>query len=312
MPTLRSEASNRRRASTHTAPVSSRTRSASQQGPLPRRPSLFIVSSSRSSSNSRRQSSVSRRARPRNAAIDGMRSPPAATAPAWETTTPAVIEETIFWPNVLKYIDNIRQEGGSRRIKPTCPICYDELPVRGLNQSEELLQHDGGLVIGCGHMFCRECLVKSLRGQRQLKLGRSCPICRTAIQCPRCGVHGAILNIPREQSDPEELPRIGIDEGENAALCLRCEAREWWIGKVERGRHGLPHRDKIVSDFQMFMYHMMERMEDDGVAMGIVEVEQQLLVLLKENFMRLFQERERQISRYISESTRQPWSPSRR
>ncbi|KAL7943393.1 hypothetical protein V8C42DRAFT_328920 [Trichoderma barbatum] len=297
MPSRQPQTGRRRRVATAAASRARQTRSASQQSPLPRlSASRFIVSSSSSGSNASTASSPKPRDRETGRR---RRSPPIAAARQPSATA---VEDHYCWPAVRQYINNGAHKAGSHRIRVICPICRDELPVRGLEPSSELIQHEGGVVIGCGHIFCRSCLADSFRTQRDQNLRRTCPMCRAKMECQRCGVQGRWADIPKEYGDPndyQELPQTVPEGGDLPSNCLRCSARDWWISRVERGQHGLPFHNRIESDFQRLMYHMMDRMEDDRVAMGMVEMEQQLLVLFKQNFMRLLEEREKHISRYM-------------
>ncbi|KAL7904659.1 hypothetical protein GGI35DRAFT_462329 [Trichoderma velutinum] len=307
MPSDQPEPSRRRRVRIHAASAARRRRSVSQQSPLPPLSATdFIVSSSSSSDSN---ASISPSPGSRGSATSRTRRLPPIVAS--QVPSPATVEAELvsYWPAVRQYINNRGHGASLGRIKVECPLCYDELPVRGLEPNSELLQHEGGVVIGCGHIFCRSCLAKWFRGPHQW----TCPVCRIKMECQRCKVEARCVAIPKEHDDSEQVPltKSELSGGEMPSICVRCEARHWWIWKVEHGRHGLPSRDVIESDFQRLMYHMMDRMEDDGVAMGMVEMEQQLLVLFKEHFMRLLEEREQHISRYVRNhllsSTNHPW-----
>ncbi|KAL7791527.1 hypothetical protein V8C37DRAFT_141460 [Trichoderma ceciliae] len=312
MPTVRSERNRRRggagAGAASGAPGARRTR------PIARSPRLATStgrlssdsSSSISSSSASNVIAVSRRPRGglvRRGAIRRPKKLPAAAVALPQS--PAAVED-YYWPTIRQYINN-GGHGAAKdgRIKVTCPICRDELPVRGLDPSRELLQHEGGVVIGCGHVFCRSCLTQTFRAQGEEMRKRSCPICRAEMECQRCGLQGRAVDIPKAHgnaSDFEELPRTVPEGGNQPANCVRCEARDWWIWQVEHGRHGLlgHHDDAIEAGFQRLMYDMMDRMEDNRVPTGLVEVEQQLLGLFQRRFMQLRRERERYIERYLT------------
>ncbi|UKZ51192.1 hypothetical protein TrVGV298_004948 [Trichoderma virens] len=131
------------------------------------------------------------------------------------------------------------------------------------------------------------------------------------MECQQCGDLGRCVAIPKDHDDVGEFPLTVPEGGEKASICLRCEARKVWIWKVEHGQHGQPSRNVIETDFERLVYHMMDCVEDDGAAMGMAEMEQQLLVLFKENFMRLLEAREQYISQYthdvLLKSTSYPW-----
>ncbi|KAH0528190.1 hypothetical protein TsFJ059_003084 [Trichoderma semiorbis] len=106
--------------------------------------------------------------------------------------------------------------------------------------------------------------------------------------------------IPKDNDDLNEVPPTASErpDKELPSLCVRCEARKWWIFAVDNGRHGLPSRGVIDSDFQRLMYHMMDRSEDRKMAMGMDEMERELLVLFNRHFIRLLEKREQYISEY--------------
>lgn len=125
------------------------------------------------------------------------------------------------------------------------------------------------------------------------------------MECQRCGLQGRSVDIPKvhgNANDYDELPRTVPEGGDQPPNCVRCEARDWWIWLMEHGRHGTMGRydDPIEAGFQRLMYDMMDRMEDNRVATGMVETEQNFLELFKQRFMRLRIERERYISRYVN------------
>ncbi|KAK4083710.1 uncharacterized protein Triagg1_1372 [Trichoderma aggressivum f. europaeum] len=223
---------------------------------------------------------------------------------ALQEPSPAMVTDnkTSYWPSVLRYMHNGGHEAGLAPITVECPICHDELPVRGIEPSEELVRQREGVVISCGHIFCRPCLAEWFKYQR------TCPECRERdnMVCQECQTQTHWATIPRDHDDLREVPATMPElPGEKLPpMCVRCEARRFWKFNVDHGRHGLPSRGEIDSDFQRLMCHMMEHSEDEHMAMGMVEMEEQLLVLFKENFMRLLEARER----YISEYAQNPWN----
>lgn len=206
--------------------------------------------------------------------------------------------QTNYWPTVHKYINNGGSEAGLGPIEVRCVICLGGLPVPGIEPTKELKQKEG-VVISCGHIFCRPCLTEWFRYQR------TCPVCRDreSMVCQECQAQTRWVTIPRDHDDLEEVPPIKSDfPGEKLpSTCVRCEARRWWIFNVDHGRHGLPSRGVIDSDFQRLMCHMMEDAENEHMAMGMVEMEEQLLVLFKEHFTRLLEAREQYISQYAQD-----------
>lgn len=296
MPTVRSERNRRRGGAASAASGARRTRTATQQ--------VSTVHASSSSSSSSGSEVIPTTRRPRTALVrrGAIRRPKRRPA---AQPSPAAVDD-YYWPSIRRYINNGGHRGApDARIKVTCPICRDELPVRGLEPSQELLRHEGGVVIGCGHVFCRSCLTQTFRAQGEEMRKRSCPICRAEMECQRCGLQGRTVDIPKAEgnaSDFDDLPRTVPEGGSQASTCVRCEARDWWIWQVEHGRHGLldQHNDPIEAGFQRLMYDMMDQMEDQRVATGLVEVEQQLLGLFQRSFVRLRRERERYIERYLA------------
>ncbi|KAH6606956.1 hypothetical protein Trco_006109 [Trichoderma cornu-damae] len=305
MPTVRPERNRRRGGGASGAPRARRTRPTPQQPRSPLAAARFGPGSD-SSSASETTATVNRRPRGslvRRGAIRRPKKRPARAAAL--PPSPATVEDS-YWPTVRQYINNGGHEGAKgARTKAVCPICRDELPVRGLDPSQELLQHEGGVVIGCGHIFCRSCLTQTFRAQNEEQRKRSCPVCRAEMECQRCGLQGRAIDIPKAHgnaSDFDQLPRTVPEGGNQPDHCVRCEARDWWIWQVEHGRHGLLGRqdDPIEAGFQRLMYDMMDHMEDNRVPTGMVEVEQQLLGLFQRRFMQLRRERERYIERYLT------------
>ncbi|KAL7953024.1 hypothetical protein V8C34DRAFT_72015 [Trichoderma compactum] len=276
-----------------------RTRSVSQQSASPRLSARHFIVSSSSSSSSNASSSPSSSSR--SSATSRASSPRIATP---QESSPAVTEaeKITYWPGVREYVNNGGHEAGLGPIEIHCLICDDELAVRGIEPSEELIQQREGVVMTCGHIFCRPCLTKWFHQQR------TCPACRDreSTVCRECQAQARWVTIPMEHNDVEEVPPTILElAGEKLpSTCVRCEARRWWTFNMDHGRHGLPSRGVIDSDFQRLMCHMMERSEKEHMAMGMVEMEEQLLVLFKEHFMRLLEAREQYISQYAQE----PWN----
>ncbi|RFU75711.1 hypothetical protein TARUN_6470 [Trichoderma arundinaceum] len=305
MPTVRSERNRRRGGAVPEASGARRTRPTTRPTRSPRPGNRFSPSSD-SSSASEIIVAATRRPRGTLTRRGALRRPK--KQPAGDVAlpaSPAAVEDN-YWPTVRQYINNGGHGGTNQaRIKVSCPICRDELPVRGLDPSPELLQHEGGVVIGCGHIFCRTCLTQTFRAQGEEARKRSCPVCRAEMECQRCGLQGRAVDIPKAHGnahDFEELPRTVPEGGDQPANCFRCEARDWWIWQVEHGRHGQlgPQDDPMEAGFQRLMYDMMDHMEDNRVPTGMVEVEQQLLGLFQRRFMQLRRERERYIERYVT------------
>ncbi|KAM0256085.1 hypothetical protein ACHAQJ_005172 [Trichoderma viride] len=294
MPTVQSERNRRRGVAASEAFTARRTRSATRGPRSPQLPTSQLGSSSGSGNGSR--GGVVRRVR-----IHGPRTRPAPPSPA------AV--EDYYWPAVRRYINNGGHEGTNDvRVKVVCPICRDELPVRGLNPSNELLQHEGAVLIGCGHIFCRSCLAQTFRVQVEERHRRSCPVCRADMECQRCGDQSRVMDIPKaydSRDDFEELSRTVPAGANRSANCIRCDAREWWIGQVkERLQDPLVQHDPVEAGFQRLMYDIMDQLEDDFMPTGMVEVEQLLLTLFQRMFMRLLRERERNIEWYVANQLR--------
>ncbi|KAF3075364.1 hypothetical protein CFAM422_002463 [Trichoderma lentiforme] len=271
-----------------------RTRSVSQQSASPRLSARDFIVSSSSSSSSSSNASISPTLSSRSSATSRTGSP--TTAASQEPSSAVVkVDKATYWPIVREYINNGGHEAGLGRIQVECLICHEELPVRGIEPSEELLQHKEPVVMGCGHIFCRPCLAEWWCNYKP-----TCPLCQKRTECQGCKAQARWVAIPKDNDDLNEVPPTESERPgkELPSLCVRCEARRCWIFDVDRGRHGLPSRGVIDSDFQRLMYHMMDRLEDRKMAMGMDEMERELLVLFNEHFMRLLDARERYISRY--------------
>lgn len=292
MPSDQPEPSRPRRVRISATSSARRIRSVSQQS-ASRRVSArdFIVSSSSSSNGS-----ISPNLSSRSSTTSRTGSP---TTAASQEPSPAMAEDngTWYWPTVREYINNGGYEAGLARIQVRCPICRDELPVRGVEPSKKLLQQKEGVVIGCGHIFCRPCLTEWFRQQR------TCPACRESMECQACEAQARWVAIPKDNDDLGELPPTKSERPgkELPSMCVRCEARRWWIFAVDHARHGLPSRGVVDSDFQRLMYHMMERLEDNNIVMGMDEMERELLVLFNRHFLRLMEKREQYISEYAQD-----------
>ncbi|KAL6833634.1 hypothetical protein J3E69DRAFT_145933 [Trichoderma sp. SZMC 28015] len=292
MPSDQPGPSRPRRVRISAASSARRIRSVSQQSASPRLSARhFIVSSSSSSSSN---ASISPTLSSRSSVTSRTGSP---TTAASQEPSPAVVkvDKATYWPIVREYINKGGQEAGLGRIQVQCLICHEELPVRGIEPSEEVLQHKEGVVMGCGHIFCRPCLTEWWCNYKP-----TCPLCQKRTECQGCKAQARWVAIPKDNDDSNEVPPTASEhpDKELPSLCVRCEARKWWIFAVDHGRHGLPSRGVIDSDFQRLMYHMMERLEAQNMAMGMDEMERELLVLFNEHFMRLLEKREQYISEY--------------
>ncbi|PTB66185.1 hypothetical protein BBK36DRAFT_1091847, partial [Trichoderma citrinoviride] len=120
----------------------------------------------------------------------------------------AALVEHSYWPTVRQYIDNGGHAGHTKRIRPVCPICSDELTIYGIDPTkdelierafysiEEMPPFTRCALLLCGHMFCPDCLARTFEADREMHRGRACPVCRFKVDCEPCGRLGCVVNLP--------------------------------------------------------------------------------------------------------------------
>lgn len=80
---------------------------------------------------------------------------------------------------------------------PRCPVCFDEIDVRGIEPSNNDAAPQQGVAMYCGHLMCTACCQKLLRAAIQtapvktqlssILPGFRCPVCRMYAKASGCG-----------------------------------------------------------------------------------------------------------------------------
>ncbi|KAM7201047.1 hypothetical protein V8F20_005056 [Naviculisporaceae sp. PSN 640] len=195
-----------------------------------------------------------------------------------------------FWPNVKKWL--LSHEGSQPL--PTCPVCYQELDVKGIDPVPSLdgtlatasasapasasasasaapssgptPDHSssscdaGGLagVFPCGHMMCHNCILTNME-QARSDLGGRCPVCRTSCvdKDDSCGhkIHYHLATAEAKTDDwISKIPLTIPEGGRIPRYCWACVMYE----------HIYP--DSLISDDE-------EDEEDMGVFWDLVLLE---------------------------------------
>lgn len=156
-----------------------------------------------------------------------------------------------FWPNVKNWL--VSHQGNQPL--PTCPICYTELDVQGIDSVPSLDAtpasasspsadgpspspfpfHDQSTcdaegmasVLPCGHMVCHNCILTTME-EMTADDSALCPVCRTSCcdddDNDTCGhkVHYHVATA--ETNDPNWIERIPLTIPEGGRIPERCWA----------------------------------------------------------------------------------------
>jgi hypothetical protein len=118
-------------------------------------------------------------------------------------------DEVSYWPVIRQHL--LRQsmtrngeetEASASLLRAICPICRDELDVRGLDRANK-----AGIIMACGHIFCDDCMRE---WSSNTPVGRfCCALCRQALQCI-CQWPCIVGKAPRNYASKPEAPESGM------------------------------------------------------------------------------------------------------
>ncbi|KAH7170065.1 hypothetical protein EDB81DRAFT_151848 [Dactylonectria macrodidyma] len=156
-----------------------------------------------------------------------------------------------FWPNLKAHMQPLLNGPGGPKalgLQAACNICLEALHVPGFSDPSHPAAEACSFT-PCGHIFCKPCLRRAIRRQERLReeedgpdMPKSCPACRMALSCERCGVLPTMCHpIVKQVGDGSDggdgsaiTDMLTIPEGcEFKRECLRCLARKTWAAYVD-------------------------------------------------------------------------------
>ncbi|KAF4470818.1 hypothetical protein FALBO_2278 [Fusarium albosuccineum] len=175
-----------------------------------------------------------------------------------------------FWPVIKHQIHTNTQAPGPSPIKPQCPICLEDMSVVTFpDPTRPGEEPRRAYLVPCGHIVCKPCH-DTARSALGLGEQNKCPVCRTPLQCTRCGHHALRGKVPTAGGPVHLVDLLDLTMPEGGAFqsrCPECVAGDAFLDKVDAGDLPADIAD-IETGFVSFIYHTIESMEEQHRQVG--------------------------------------------
>ncbi|KAM0299380.1 hypothetical protein ACHAPM_007421 [Fusarium culmorum] len=192
-----------------------------------------------------------------------------------------------YWPPIR---DAIEVNNDPSQPKSTsqvqCPICMDDIAVTSFPPiPQRQITVPGadptlGEVLLCGHILCQECRVASEAASHPLE-NRTCPMCRTSLQCIDCGKPSQVIPIPKE-GPVTSVPAI-LSEG---GRCRECQATAEVGESIQQGDWPGGLQD-LEPGFVPLFYHLAGKLEQQGYAVSPRNLVDAFATIIEDEFLEM-------------------------
>lgn len=171
-----------------------------------------------------------------------------------------------YWPSIKETIDinnDPSQPNSTSQVQ--CPVCLEAIavtsfpPIPDRQGDTPSIDPTLGQVLLCGHVLCQACRVQHDLTNRYQK--RTCPMCRTSLECSDCGRPAVVVPIPKEGS-PSSVPAIVSEGAEHGGRCADCNSCRWFDENIQQGEWPEGLAD-LEPGFVPFFYHVVRKLEQE-------------------------------------------------
>ncbi|RGP71564.1 hypothetical protein FSPOR_3270 [Fusarium sporotrichioides] len=189
-----------------------------------------------------------------------------------------------FWPRIEEAINinnDSSQPNSASHVQ--CPICMEDVAVTSFppvpERQGDLPGADPtlGEVLLCGHVLCQGCRMQNEHSSPRHN-NRTCPMCRTSLQCIDCGKPSLVMPIPKE-GPPSSVPAIMSDGGR----CRECKAIAGFEQDIHEGEwpEGL---EDLEPGFVPLFYHLVGKLEQQRFIVSENHIIEAFATIVRDEF----------------------------
>ncbi|EKJ78271.1 hypothetical protein FPSE_01732 [Fusarium pseudograminearum CS3096] len=213
-----------------------------------------------------------------------------------------------YWPPIRDAIEvNNDPSQPNSTIRAQCPICMEDVAVTSfppIPQRQATVPRTDpnlGEVLLCGHILCQQCRVSNEAASHPFE-NRTCPMCRTSLQCIDCGKPSQVIPIPKE-GPVTSVPAI-LSKG---SRCRECQATAEVGESIQQGDWPEGLQD-LEPGFVPLFYHLAGKLEQQGYAVSPRNLVDAFATIIEDEFLEMVTGRVQAIQgRHAALEGQTPW-----